>query len=292
MYQNLEIKIKKRIHEFDPISLVRILEYMGYSQEDIRFKSNFSSASQKALIEDIEYYKSPEKQVIIIFNFGLLSAQSLLPSYFFKQVDSNNIDPQAFIDFIGFFDHHLIRNYLLNLYPEINKSLISDWEQTKSRYLRMLDFKSCSTLHFLFQLVFPELEVNAEKRILKRLLETTFPRLGSSRLGDDAVFGKEITIPVPGVCVTLTAEDELTYTGQPWAKETGLRLDSLVFPLLRQVGIDIEIILVIRSQKSWAKLHEGSYLGYDKIRGGDLQYRRIKIFRGHLTGNTKCLAKP
>ena len=282
--QDIETKIKKKIHEFDPISLIRILEYAGYSHEDICFKSNFSFVSQKALIEDIEYYKYPVKQVVIIFNLGLLSAQSLLPSYFFKHIDLDNIDTQAFIDFIGFFDHHLIHNYLFNLYPEINTSLYSDWEQTKSNFLRMLDFKSCATLHFLFQLVFPELGINAEKRTLKRLLETTFPRLGISRLGDDAVFGREITISVSGIRVTLTSDDEFTYTGKPWAKETRIRLDNFIFPLLRQVGIDLEIILVIRSQKSWAKLDDESYLGYDKIRGGKLQYRRIKIFRGHLTG--------
>ena len=60
----------------------------------------------------------------------------------------------------------------------------------------------------------------------------------------------------------------------------GSKLD--VYPKLRTVGLDIEILLVIKSQKSFAKLHVESYLGYDKIRGGSENYRRIKIFSGHL----------
>jgi hypothetical protein len=46
--------------------------------------------------------------------------------------------------------------------------------------------------------------------------------------------------------------------------------------------MDLEIILVIRTQKTWAKLKSDSYLGYDKIRGGEESYRRIRIFTGRL----------
>jgi hypothetical protein len=48
------------------------------------------------------------------------------------------------------------------------------------------------------------------------------------------------------------------------------------------LSIDLEILLVIRAQKRWARLHPESYLGYDKIRGGQANYRQIRIFRGAL----------
>jgi hypothetical protein len=49
--------------------------------------------------------------------------------------------------------------------------------------------------------------------------------------------------------------------------------------------MDLEIVLVIRAQKTWAKLDSESYLGYDKIRGGEEDYRRITIFSGRLKAN-------
>ncbi len=277
-----EARIRRRIREFDPISLLRLLEYLGYTGEEILFRSNVSSASQIALLEDIEFRRSPVRQVIIYFNFGLLSAQSLLPSYFFKEMDTETIDSRSFIDFLGYFDHFLIQSYLLHLYPEINPRIFPDMDRIRRRYLKMLDLKSPAGLHFLFQLAFPELVVQVQKMTLKRTLETTFPRLGVTRLGYEAIFGREIKVPVYGIRVTLINEDEYTVSGAPWARKISERLEEMVYPILRSVGIDIEIILLILSQKGWAQLQKTSYLGWDRIRGGELNYRRVRIFRGHL----------
>ena len=46
--------------------------------------------------------------------------------------------------------------------------------------------------------------------------------------------------------------------------------------------MDLEIVLIILTQKTWAKLQPDSYLGYDKIQGGEESYRRIRIFSGRL----------
>ncbi len=116
------------------------------------------------------------------------------------------------------------------------------------------------------------------------MIETTFPVLGITKLGDDAVFGKEVNAWVSGIRVTLFSDEETDGTGTPWPKRIQSRLDELVFPLLRKVGIYMDIFLVIRSQRGWAKLHTESYLGYDRIRGGEAKYRRIRIFRGYLVG--------
>jgi len=288
----LKAKIAKKIHEFDPVSLLHLLESLGYRLEEILFKSYASISSQPSLIQGIEFQQEPIRQVIISVNLGLLSAQSTLPSYFLKNMDRGLIDNLTFIDFISYFDHVLILNYLGNLYPEINTKLFADWELTKRRYLLMLDFKSCSTLHWLFQLVFPELVIKVEKAMVPRVIQTTSIRLGETTLGNDAVFGSAKKASVYGLRITLLSEGESTDSGDPWPREIRNRLDCEIFPLLRSIGIDLEIALVIRSQKSWIKLHAESYLGYDKIQGGQVSYRRIRIFQGELREGVSGIRNP
>jgi hypothetical protein len=282
MMTPLEQNISKKIHEFDLVSLLQLLEFLGYQPEELHFKSHFSTSSQPSLIHQIEFYAEPSRMVVITLNLGLLSAQTPLPSYFLKKVDAGYIDTKSFVDFIGYFDHFLIRNYLLNIHLETNRALFSDWEVTKRRYLQMLDLKSCSTLHWLFELVFPELGVQVDKVSLKRQLRTAHLKLGETILGTDAILGEKTGVPVSGRRITLFSEFEITDSGEPWPREIKQRLDTLIFPIFRAVGMELEIILVIRAQKTWAVLQSDSYLGYDKIRGGGEQYRRIRIFSGRI----------
>lgn len=277
-----EVRIRSRIREFDLISLLRLLEQMGYSPEEIRFQSHVTITSQVSLIEDIEFRQQPSREVTILLNLGLLSAQNSLPSYFFKKMDEERIDTQAFTDFLAFFDHFLIKNYLMNLYPEINPAYFPDPDRRRQRYIRMMDLRSPSSLQFFFRLVFPALSVAAEKVSLNRSLKTTFPRLGITRMGHDAIMGREVKIPVYGLRVTLMTQDEFTAAREPWAVKIRRCLEETVFPMLGAVGVDLEIYLLILSKKGWAQLQKTSYLGYDRIRGGELKPRRIRIFRGYV----------
>lgn len=276
---SLEAKISKRVHEFDLISLLQLLNFLNYRQEDIQFRSHDSIVSQPCLIHGIKFRDKP-RHVVIYVNFGLLSAQTPLPAYFRKEMASDNVDDKAFIDFIGYFDHHLIWNYLLCLYPEKNPDFFPDWGLTIFSYLQMLNLRSPAGLHWLFRIIFPELDVQAEKCVLSHTLKTTQIKVGKIRLGSDAVFGRKINVPINGNRITVFSDDEQTDTGAPWPREIKKRLKELIFPVLRPVGINLEIILVIRTQKRWARLHSESYLGYDRIQGGREQYRRIRIFRG------------
>lgn len=275
-----ERKIAKRIHDFDLISLLQLLQFIGYQPEEIHFRSNLSTSSQPSLIHGIEFYSAPVPRVLITLNLGLLSAQSPLPSYFLKKLDAGYINSQSFVDFIGYFDHFVIKYYLENIYPETNGNLFPNVEMTKRRYLQLLDLGSCSTLHWLFQLVFPELGIQVEKVMLNRRLSTAHLKLGVTILGTDAIFGKETGVPVHGRRIVLNSDFETTGSGEPWPREIKRRLTGLVFPILGSVGMDVEIVLVIHTQKTWAKLHSESYLGYDKIRGGKEHHRRITIFSG------------
>lgn len=278
----LQRKISRKAKEFDIFPLLILLTMMGYRKDNILFKSHPSFSSQPSLIHDIEFHESPIRRVVISVNLGLLSAQTPLPSYFMKKMDEGIVDADSFVDFVGFMDDQIVGGYILSIYPEINPALYPDWRLAKRNFNRLLNFRSCSTLHWLFELVFPELGVKAEKAILQRSLQTNHIVLGRSMLDGHSVFGKKTRVPVHGIRVTLMADEEYTGSGQPWAREIRVRMEEFIFPFLKSVGIDLEVILVIRSQRSWAKLHPGSYLGYDMIKGVKAQYQRIRVFHGYL----------
>jgi hypothetical protein len=277
----LERSIKERIRSFELVALLRLLAHHGWRPEELVFQSHHSQVSQGSLLQDIEFEVEPHRQAVISLNVGLLGPQTPLPSYFQKKIDWD-LDAAAFCGFLRYFDHVLIQGYLLQVYPELNRVLYPDFEATKRRYATLLDLRSPGTLHWLFHLVFPELDVAVAKAPMGRSLVSQSIVLGRTALGEDAIFGGACRVPVMGLAVTLATDEELMRPGRPWPKEVAARLDALVFPLLRAVGVDLTIMLVIRSQQTFAKLHGESYLGYDPIRGGTSPYRRIRIFSGQV----------
>ena len=279
---DIERRIADRIRDFDVLSLLRLLYALGWQPHEIQLRSHHSTASQVSLLESIEFATDPVRAVYLTLNLGLLSAQSPLPSYFLKKIDTGEVDSSSFVDFLRYFDHVMLRNYVAFIHAETNTQLFPNWDRTRRRYLHFLNLKSCATLHWLFQQVFPELHVVAEKVSVPRGVKMIPLRLGEVALGSDAVFGKKSTVQVVGRRITLFSEDELTESGQPWPAEVTRRLQATILPILSAVGVDLEIFLVVKAQKAFAKLQSESYLGYDKIRGGDLPQRRIKVFSGHV----------
>lgn len=279
----IEAEINAKRHKFDFWSLLRLLKLIGYETRQIRFRSYNTLVSQAGLIRRIRFRKAPKKTVEITLNMGLLSPQSPLPSYFQKMIDTGMMDLDAFFQFINFFDHPLISQFLQAVHPVSDPSLIKDWERTKLDYIKILDLKSPTTLYWFVSLFFPELELRVDKTESSREIFTNPFVLGSAILGDTATFGAKTNIIVQGVKITFFSEEERNNRGAPWPKEIRNRLEKYIFPTLSAVGMDIQIVLVIKYQRAWAKLERGSYLGYDKIRGGTNQLRTIKIFFGHLT---------
>ena len=277
----LETRIVKNIGRFDPINLLTLLDYMGYGMEDILFFSHFSMCSQSRLIQSIEFRYFPKK-VLISLNLGLLGGQSLLPNYFFKQVDDNVIDDQRFSDFFGYFDDRLLRRYLLAIYPEHDQAIEPNWEVRKKASLQTLKLNSIASLHWLSQLVFPELQIRAEKVTLQRHMDLGAPILGKTQLGYQAVLGKIKKIPVPGVRITLISDEDSFIHNQPWPDEVERRLQKLMLPILQGIDLDLEIWLMIRSQSTNLSLKTNSYLGYENIVGDADQVRQIRIFSGRL----------
>ncbi len=256
---------------------------MGYRTEEILFHSHFSSVSPATLLESIEFRRAPVRQVIITANTGLLSATTPLPSYFMKMLDTGNMDEKAFVDFLGFFDHKLLQNYWHTIYPELDTALYPDWERTKRAYLRLTGIYSLTTIHHLFHLTFPELGVWVKKTSHTRRLRGDGTRLGETILGGYHILGSEAILRHRGVMVTLYCDEEYSDERIPWADKIVKRLHTVLFPVLREAEVDIKVILVIRSQKGWIQLQQKSYLGMEKIRGGEENNRIVVIFDGIVT---------
>lgn len=277
----LEARIVENIGKFDPINLLILLAHLGYELDEILLCSHFSTASQSRLIEGIEFRSSPRK-VVITLNFGLLGGQSLLPDYFFKLVDNKTIEAQRFVEFFGYFDDRLLRHFLLAIYPEFEQAVFQNWEARKRAALYTLRLDSIAMLHWLMQLVFPELQVRVEKVTLHRSIDLGSPILGKSHLGYQAVLGKIKKLPVSGKRITFITDEGNFVNDQPWPNEIEQRLQKLIFPILQAVDLHLEIWLIIRSQSSWLSLTQKSYLGYENIFSEELQFRKIRIFSGHL----------
>jgi len=61
------------------------------------------------------------------------------------------------------------------------------------------------------------------------------------------------------------------------------RCDAYINPLLQGLDIYIEIWLVVRSTQSWVTLTKsGNYLGYERLKGMENQYKKVLIHSGYI----------
>ncbi|MBL4850452.1 MAG: type VI secretion system baseplate subunit TssG [Planctomycetes bacterium] len=285
----LEKDIARRAADFDPLALIRVLTEAGYEKEEILFRSNSTDASAVSLVTSIEFHSLPPRRVVVTMNLGLLGPQSPLPSYFKHLLVSGEVDEAAFLEFLHFFDHNLIREQLEASEPELSTRVFANFDQTKRDYLRLMGLGSPTTLHWLFKLVFPELGVRVGQGTMNRIVPLDGIRLASSRLGGSGVMGGRARVPVRGFFVTLYCDEEHSDFGHPWVEEVRRRLDTLAFPPLADASLDLRISLVIRSEKVFARLSHESYLGFDRIRGGQRRNREVLVWNGEVTPASRCL---
>lgn len=252
---------------------------MGYTNEDLYFESHDELSSRPSLCEAI-FFSENFPRVRIVLNLGLLSANSPMPSFFRKKMDSGSIDSVLFTKFLGFFDHHIIKNILLMSTPEINDIFFSSWQVTKSHYLKLLDLNSSSTLWHLFQACFPELSVKIIKapRLFKQNSSSTM--LGTTRLGIDSFLGKKITQMIPSFKFILTSDEAQTTQQKPWPVEIKERLKKMVFSFLQRTEIHFRVVFVLRKSREFARLSSGNRLGYCTL-GENKTDLKLLLFSGY-----------
>lgn len=277
----VEKRIAQNIKRFDICSLLKLLQELGYREDEIYFQSNPDLSSRASLCENI-FFSENMPRVTIVLNLGILSGNSPLPSYFRKKMDSGSIDPILFTRFVNFFDHHILKNMLAMSMPDMNSIFFADWNKTQGHYLKMLDLNSTSTLWHLFQLCFSELIVKVVKqpRVFKE--KSSSIMLGNSRLGRESLLGKRIEQTIPSYKFILIGEEMVTDLLIPWPLEVRKRLKTMIYPLLERTSIHFRVSLVVKNNKSTAQPLSActSRLGYCRVGESD-QPHKLLIFSGY-----------
>lgn len=269
--------ITQRLHSFDVPALVDLLLYLGYELEEIEYRSYQGLVRPTQLVQEIEFHDDPPR-VVIVVNMGLLAVQTPLPSFILQAVERDHDEKLA--RFFAFLDHWLLRSRFATLYPERDPTLLPDWERTKFDLLRLLRLKSPSTLHWLFTLFFPELEVVVRRAAMEQDLPAEPVRLGNSVLGLGCSFGGVAKVPVTGTVVALYSDEAYTPTGRLWVEEAERRVRERVLPLLAETDLVLEISLLVRDRPQNAQLAPHHYVGYDALPGGAWHAQRLLLFDG------------
>ncbi|MGH2613428.1 MAG: hypothetical protein ACRDFB_10340, partial [Rhabdochlamydiaceae bacterium] len=236
-------------------------------------------SSSSAICKDIEFSDSFPR-IVLILNLGLLAGNSPLPNYFRKKMDTGSIDPVLFSRFLSFFDHFTISNLLSMSMPEDNCWFFPAWKETQSQYMNLLALNSSSTLWHLFQLCFPELQVEVVKFQRTISMESAAITLGTTLLGKESYLGKKEKITLSSFKIILTADEIETDQLVLWALEIKKRLRELLFPLLARTYFYFQVILVIKNSSDRARLSPTSQLGYRRL-GQSQDPLRILLFSGY-----------
>lgn len=273
-------EIKKKIWEFDLCTLVKTLENAGYHWKDIYFESNLNQTSPKSLCEGIDF-SDEAPRVRVSLNFGLLSIQSPLPSFFRKYIETEEINGDQFIRFLSFFNHRLIEEFLNMTMPERNKFLFFNWRETHFDYLSLLGFESISTLSLLFKSCFPELVIEIEKNARMMRFHDTSLLLGRDGLGPNSHIGERVEQTFSSFRVILVTDEELSELRIPWPIEINRRLIDWLFPILKKTDIHLSIILIIKHKFDSMQLAHGHFLGFDRIGPSNHPFELL-LFRGFM----------
>lgn len=270
----LEVRLQDEASSFDLRALVDVLLRDGYTEDRIELRSHRSTVHQGTLVHAVKLEKEPERRAVISLNVGLLAIQSPLPSFFLALVDQ--LDQEPFAEFIAWFDDRLLKARLAGLFPERDEGLLPGWDRAARDRLRLLRMTSPSTLHWLFRVVYPELEVTVRRGTTRRRVRSDGILLGTTVLGEGAAMGGYANVPTGGYEVTLFGSTDLSAAGVPWAIEAPRRLHRTILPLLGDVPFQLRVILTLRDQSGFAHLEAkpgvsaatllaASYLGYDPL---------------------------
>ncbi len=270
-------QINSRLADFDLLALLRLLQMEGYKINDIWFSSHESLASQDRLVEHV---KLINERAFLSINLGLLGVHSPLPSTVFQQLDKASIKQRSLSDFLGFFDHLLILNYLGNLYPQINTDLFCDWEESNRQYLQIQNMRSRSSLYWLFQLVFPEFEITLKDNQFSNLVDSQSIYLGTLILGNESTFGgkRQLKISSLHIHLGLQREDYQPYLN--WAEEALRRVEELIFPLLDGLEVYLKITFELGEHDHSLHLVPNSSLGYEILKTRELKRYQLCLHQG------------
>jgi hypothetical protein len=261
-----EAHLATNARRYDVAALVAELRALGYHDDDIEFRSNQTTRHQDFVVDSVAFQLQPSQRAVITVNLGLLGAQSFLPSYFQQALDKQH--GNSLSAFLNFFSHRMIRADVMGMFPERDPGLFADFAKTRQQLMSLLGLRSPATVHWLFQAVYPELEVSVRRTVLERDVRTHGMVIGAWSLGDGTVCGGITTMLVSAISVRLFCDEPETGEGVPWARAAVERLHAMLFPILQGHGLFLEVSLVLRDQSSIMVLSPKQYLGYQPMHPG------------------------
>lgn len=324
--KRMEAAITARARDFEVPALLRALRAAGYSDDAIDLRSNPSLGFSASLVESVEFVDPPAsgapaplralergpvrgaergpvrgpdrgaergpergtgRRAVITLNRGLLSNQGPLPSYFLELLAEQR--ESLMCQFLWLFDDRLLRAYYLSREPERNRTLLSDVGQMLGDLLRLLRLSSPHGLHWLFQAVFPEVEVHVQRSSSTRTLEVTRTRVAASELGAGSALLGYSSIPAGGMIVTLFANESRTPQGKLWGDEAAERLRRYILPQLRGTELLMTVIVSVRDHYEHIILSPERHLAYGVLYAGSgprdtAPMHRIVVFHGAVDG--------
>jgi len=278
-----ERKVSKAAPRFELKPLLDLLHSKGYGRGDILFEGSYEG-STSSLVQSVRFRSRSSHKVVITLSLGLLGDNSLLPSYFL-QVAEMSREPEKFYDFIRFFDHWLIQNFVRAMCPEDDPAIYGDYHRVQTAFFKMLGVGSVSTLKWLMQLCFPDLCVRVTRRPFTEATSSHAFRTGESRLDGSGIIGRVYESDSSGFVVDLIAEEEQDAHGRNWPSVIRPRLEQTVLPLLESLRIPLLVRLRILHHASWSRVDfpfadEHGYLGYERIRDDEDSRHTVVMYRG------------
>ncbi len=289
--RGFEERVRQRARAFSLGPLIDLLVAHGYRRDQLLFESNREGGAT-SLVHAIEF-RAGGAEVLITVNLGLLGDNTLLPSYFLREVESSR-DPQRFYDFIRFFDHCLIENYVRASWPEHDPDIFGDYALLCTAVLKLIGLDSVSSVHWLVQSAFPELGVRVTRGAFPSATGSHACRTGLSRLDGSSVIGRVYETEAQGFLIDLVTDEEAYDRHHNWAAIVRSRLNERCLPVLAPFRLPLRVVLTVLSHASWARLESlraktSGYLGYDRIRADEDSQHSVVIWSG-IAGETDVLA--
>jgi hypothetical protein len=219
-------------------ALLAVLFRHGFDWDSLRFEGVRELYPERGeLVRGLRIESEPTRLAIVELNTGLLSRHSPLPDYF-RDFARRLHDPDAFIQFMGFWDSVQLRALAHASHPRLgagrSRALIHG-------YRARLHLASPMSLAWLFRSVFPELRVEVVAAAFRQRTQSGRARVGST-LDGRLVIGAEFSERRAGFRVRLFAESAACEGVLDWENETQARLER-IDPLLVRVRRPLEIVL-------------------------------------------------